>query len=118
MTGAAWTSEEIAIIVLFASRGVRHETIADVLRSWSAPLLGMPPEADLAALTTAPRRTVSAIRNKLAWLRSHHPELWLSDGRWDIDAVVGFLYRLPSMDPSRVTLLLDSAAIEIAAIKE
>jgi hypothetical protein len=116
MTGAPWTSEETAITVLLASSGVRHETIVYLLSNRSASLLGMPPEANSVALATPPRRTVPAIRGKLSSLRLHHPELWHNDGTWNADAVVQFLYHLPSIDSLQVTVLLNSAPIEIAQI--
>lgn len=76
MTGAPWTSEETAITVLFASSGVRNETIVYLLSQRSAYLLGMSLEANSVALATPPRRTISAIRGKLSSLRLRHPELW------------------------------------------
>lgn len=116
MTGAPWTSEETAITVLFASSGVRHETIVYLLSQRSAYLLGMSLEANSVALATPPRRTISAIRGKLSSLRLRHPELWHNDGTWNANAVVQFLYRLPSIDPLQVSFLLNLAPIEIAHI--
>lgn len=118
MTGAPWTSEETAITVVFASRGVRHEAIVYLLSNRSASLLGMPPEANSVALAAPPRRTLSAIRGKLSSLRRHHPTLWHHDGTWNADEVVQFLYRLPSIDPLQVTVLLNSAPTEIAQMME
>lgn len=110
MTGTSWSSEEISLLLFLSSRGIRHEIIADMLSNRLVTFLVMPGAAD------APQRTVSAVRGKLAWLRAHHPELWLDDGRMDITAMMDFVYSLPFVDPVQLNMLFHQATIAVSAI--
>jgi hypothetical protein len=70
MVRPRWSNIELAVIVFFASRGVKHEVCGELLKR---------------RLPTA-SRNVTAVRGKLRSLREEH-RMYDKDTKWDHEAV-------------------------------
>ncbi|KAJ9386291.1 hypothetical protein DTO063F5_3805 [Paecilomyces variotii] len=75
MGGYEWIEGEIALILYFSSAGIQHRIIVDLLRERKFS------------------RTVTAVRNKLAELRTRK-SLGHPFGRWNVDEVDRFIVEL------------------------
>lgn len=106
-----WTEEETAVLLIFAMWGYKHEAIAEILTNRRAEIRGIF-RTDMQPSYT---RTVSAVRNKLAEVRSQNSQLWSKDEGWARDAVLEHLYgslvdhahvkRLLNLTPSDVKII-------------
>ena len=106
MAGTVWTSEEVSLLLFLATRDIQPEIIADMLNNRTTTLLSR-------GAAQAPRRTTSAVRGKLIWIKARHPEIWLEDGSIDVAMMMEFLYSLPFVDPAELNMLLYQATMEI-----
>lgn len=106
-----WTEEEAAVLIVFSMWGYKHEAIAEILTNRRAEIRGIV-RTDMPPSYT---RTVPAVRNKLAEIRTQNPQLWSKNEGWARDAVLAHLYG-SLLDHDHVNRLLNLTSVDIKTI--